>query len=148
MTALVIITVNVPFVMENGETVMLGAWASGETGAALSSLAFSGGISGGQWIVNYSLAIFAFTTLISWSYYTERAAEYLFGVKVIPLVRLLWIVVIPIGAMMQLEVVWSIGSSLNALMAVPNLIAIILLSGGIFAVTKAALSKGEDENAP
>ncbi len=143
ITALVILTVYVPYTAAGGDSTMIGAWASGESGASLSSMAFGGGVAGGQWVVTFGLAIFAFTTIVSWSYYAERAAEYLFGVKVIFPLRILWVLILPVGAMAELKMVWSLGSIMNALMAIPNLIALVLLSGTVFAMTRSAAKERE-----
>ena len=113
-----------------------GSWTSGETGAALSSLAFSNGISGGNYFVAVALSIFAFTTILGWSYYGERCVEYLFGVKSIIPFRVLWVVVVPLGAMAQLDFIWLLADTLNALMALPNLIALVLLAPVVFKLSK------------
>ncbi|PTW51293.1 AGCS family alanine or glycine:cation symporter [Rhodovulum kholense] len=123
MTALVIITT--------------GVWTSGETGAALSALAFQTGLPGGELIVSLGLIVFAFTTILGWSYYGERAAEYLFGSKVILPFRLLWVAGVVLGAVANLGVIWIVADIMNALMAIPNLIALIALSGTVFAVSRA-----------
>jgi len=78
--------------------IMTGAWSSGETGAALSAMAFGQGVTGGSWVVTFGMVIFAFTTIIAWSYYGERCAEYLFGVKVITPYRWAWVVLLFVGA--------------------------------------------------
>ena len=117
-----------------------GAWTSGETGAALSSLAFSTGISGGNYVVAIALSIFAFTTILGWSYYGERCVEYLFGVKSIIPFRILWVLAVPLGAVAQLDFIWLLADTLNALMALPNLIALILLAPIVFKLTKDYLS--------
>ncbi len=76
--------------------VISGAWTSGETGAALSAAAFGSGLPGfGGFIVTFGLIVFAFTTILGWSYYGERCAEYLFGVRVIWPYRVLWIAALP-----------------------------------------------------
>jgi AGCS family alanine or glycine:cation symporter len=114
-----------------------GVWDSGETGAALSTLAFRTGLPGpGDWVVSIGLALFAFTTLIGWSYYGERCAEYLFGVKVITAYRLLWVFAIPLGALGNLGLLWLVADVLNALMALPNLIALLVLSPVVFQVSR------------
>jgi len=123
MTALVIITT--------------GAWTSGETGAELSALAFQTGLPGGDLIVSIGLIVFAFTTILGWSYYGERAAEFLFGVKAILPFRVLWVLAVVLGAVGNLGAIWIIADIMNALMAIPNLIALILLSGTVFAVSRA-----------
>lgn len=146
ITALVIVTVHVPVEMADGSTQMLASWASGKTGAELSALAFSAGLpAGGHWIVTFGLIVFAFTTILGWSYYGERSAEYLFGVKVILPYRLLWVAFVFGGSVLQLSLVWTVTDILNALMAVPNLIALLLLSGVVFRLTRASAtaSKGE-----
>lgn len=119
--------------------VVTGAWRSGETGASLSSMAFEQGLPGvGGYVVTFGLAIFAFTTLLGWSFYGEKCVEYLFGVRAITPFRLLWVVMIPIGAMAQdqLSFVWLVADTLNALMAVPNLLALLLLSPVVFSLTR------------
>jgi len=82
------------------------------------------------------MVIFAFTTIIAWSYYVERCAEYLFGVKVITPYRWAWVVLLFVGAVGNLGIIWIVADILNALMAIPNLIALLALSSTIFAVTK------------
>lgn len=114
-----------------------GVWNSGETGAALSGLAFHQGLPGpGDWLVTFGLVLFAFTTLIGWSYYGERCAEYLFGVRVITAYRILWVFAVPVGAVGNLGLLWLIADVLNGLMALPNLVALLVLSPVIFRVTR------------
>lgn len=121
--------------------VITGSWTSGETGASLSALAFQTALPGwGDVLVSLGLAVFALTTLIGWSYYGERCAEYLLGVRVITSYRVLWVVAIPLGAMMNLNFLWLVADVLNGLMAIPNLIALLLLSPVIFRLTKAHFS--------
>ncbi|WP_440997026.1 alanine/glycine:cation symporter family protein [Arhodomonas sp. SL1] len=116
--------------------VLTGVWETGETGAGLTSLAFGEGVAGGNWVVTFGLVVFAFTTIVAWSYYGERSAEYLFGVRAIMPYRYLWVVLLFVGAVANLGIVWLIADILNALMAIPNLIALLALSGTIFAVTR------------
>jgi len=117
--------------------VMTGAWSSGESGASLSSAAFAQGLPGvGQWIVTFGLIIFAFTTILGWSVYGERCVQYLFGKKSILPFRILWVLAIPLGATVKLAFVWLLADTLNALMALPNLIALLLLSPIVFKMTK------------
>jgi alanine or glycine:cation symporter, AGCS family len=114
-----------------------GAWTSGETGAALTSAAFAMALPGiGSYLVALALAIFAFTTLIGWSFYGERCAEFLFGVKVIIPYRVLWVLAIPLGATLNLGLVWLVADTLNAMMAIPNLIALAFLSPVVFKLTR------------
>jgi AGCS family alanine or glycine:cation symporter len=114
-----------------------GAWTSGETGAALSTRAYETALPGiGHYIVTIGLALFAFTTLLGWSYYGERCVQFLFGSKSITPFRLLWIFAIPVGASADLDFVWLVADTLNALMAIPNLVALLLLSPVVFALTR------------
>ncbi|MBK1623494.1 alanine:cation symporter family protein [Afifella marina DSM 2698] len=129
MTALVIITT--------------GAWTSGETGAELSALAFDTGMPGGSWIVTFGLVVFAFTTILGWSYYGERAAEFIFGSKIILPFRLLWVAALIVGAVADLGLIWTVADIMNALMAIPNLIALIALSGTVFAISRAYFKNGQ-----
>ena len=117
--------------------ILTGAWTSGKTGAALTSAAFESAVPGiGAAIVALASALFAFTTLLGWSFYGEKCIEYLFGVKSITPFRVAWVVVIPIGAVANLGIIWLVADTLNALMAIPNLIALLLLSPVIFKLTR------------
>lgn len=120
---------------------LTGAWTSGETGASLSTLAYGQGIAGGNYIVTFGLVVFAFTTLLGWSYYGERCAEFIFGVRVIIPYRILWVIAILTGALIKLELVWLLADVMNGFMAVPNLIALALLSPIIFRITQEYLKK-------
>ncbi|SFC45236.1 alanine or glycine:cation symporter, AGCS family [Marinospirillum celere] len=114
-----------------------GVWTSGISGAALTSAAFGAALPGmGNYVVAIALAVFAFTTILGWSFYGERCAEYLFGVKAIKPYRLFWILAIPVGALVNLEFIWLLADTLNAMMALPNLIALVLLSPVVFKLTK------------
>ena len=124
--------------------VLSGGWtqpaADGETlltGAALTSFAFHSGLPlAGKYIVTFGLILFAYTTLLGWSFYGEKCVEYLFGVRSITPFRTLWIIAIPIGATAQLNFVWLLADTLNALMALPNLTALLLLSPLVFKLTR------------
>ncbi len=117
--------------------IVSGAWSSGETGASLSSLAFESVLPGvGGSIVAIGLCVFAFTTILGWSFYGEKCVEYLFGVRSIVPFRILWIIAVPIGATANLSFIWLVADTLNALMALPNLIALLLLSPVVFKLTK------------
>ncbi len=114
-----------------------GAWSQGETGASLSSAAFEASLPGyGSYIVTFGLSIFAFTTILGWSFYSEKCVEYLFGEEAIKSFRWLWIIAVPIGATASLDFMWLVADTLNALMAIPNLIALILLSPVVFKLTR------------
>lgn len=116
--------------------IVTGEWTSGETGAALTSAAFGAALPYGNYIVAVSLTIFAFTTILGWSVYGEKCVQYLFGVKAILPFRVVWILVVPVGAAGSLEFIWLLADTMNALMAIPNLIAIALLSPVVFKLTK------------
>lgn len=120
-----------------------GLWTSGETGATLSSQAFDQLLPGGRFVVTFGLVFFAFSTLIAWSYYGDRSAEFLFGPKAVLGYRIIYCLLIPLGATMQLKLVWNISDVTNALMAVPNLIGILFLSGTVAGLTKDYFSRRE-----
>ncbi|KZX68184.1 MULTISPECIES: alanine/glycine:cation symporter family protein [unclassified Alcanivorax] len=106
-----------------------GAWTSGEEGAPLSALAFSSTFGDfGNVIVAGGLAIFAFTTLLGWSLYSERCTQFLFGDRAILPFRVIWVLAVPLGAVVSLNLVWALADIMNILMAIPNLIALLLLS--------------------
>ncbi|KZY34834.1 sodium:alanine symporter [Alcanivorax sp. HI0083] len=109
--------------------VSTGVWDSGVKGAPLSAMAFSSTFGGvGNIIVACSLAVFAFTTLLGWSLYSERCTQFLFGNKAIMPFRVVWVLAVPLGAIVSLNFVWALADIMNILMAVPNLIALLLLS--------------------
>lgn len=113
-----------------------GAWTSGKEGAVLSSLAFETSLPNiGADMVTIGLTLFAFTTILGWSVYGERCVEYLFGEKSIFAFRFIWILIIPVGTIGELGIVWIVADILNALMAIPNLIALLLLSPVVFKLT-------------
>ena len=114
-----------------------GVWTGGETGASLSSAAFESALPGiGSYIVTLGLSIFAFTTILGWSFYSEKCFEYLLGERAITPFRVCWIIAVPIGATANLDFIWLLADTLNALMAIPNLIALILLSPIVFKLTQ------------
>ena len=94
------------------------------------------GIPVGSFLLMVCLSLFAFTTILGWNYYGERCCEFLFGVKSITPYRIVFIVMVGLGAFLQLDAVWLIADIVNGLMALPNLIAIIALSGVVVAETK------------
>ena len=126
--------------------VISGAWQSGDNGAVLTSNAFVFGLSSiGESIITISLILFAFTTIIGWSYYGERCSAYIFGIKAIMPYRILWILSIILGAYAlnlggttaeSVNLIWLIADVMNGFMAIPNLIALVLLSPVIFKLSK------------
>ena len=120
-----------------------GLWNGGETGAPLTTSAFAEGLPG-QWggtIVVIALIFFAYSTILGWSYYGEKAIEFLFKEKAVKPYRIVFCLFVGIGAVSQLELVWSIADVFNGLMAVPNLIGLILLRKIIVSETKKYYSK-------
>ena len=128
MTALVIIT--------SGAWMMVGADGMGLTGAVLTSTAFQESIGGGQYVVTVALVVFAFTTILGWSYYGERCWQYLFSEKSIMIYRILWVLAALSFANVKVDFVWNLSDTLNGLMAVPNLIGLLLLAPMVFKVTR------------
>ena len=117
--------------------ILTGAWTSGLNGAPMSSLGFTSALGEtGSYIITFGLMVFAFTTMLGWSYYGERCGEYLFGVRIIMPFRIIWVLAIFIGALFKLDFVWLLADVLNGLMAIPNLIALLLLSPVIFRITR------------
>ncbi len=97
-------------------------------GAALTKAAFDKIPYVGSLVLSVGIVTFAFSTILGWSYYGEKAVEYLGGKKIIIYYRLMWIAATFVGAVMNLSLVWNIADSMNALMAIPNLISLLLLS--------------------
>jgi len=122
--------------------VVSGVWQSGKTGAELTQLAFQSAMPGiGGEVVAIALAIFALTTILGWSYYGERCWQFLVGDWTIMPYRILWTVMVFFGAITHLDLAWMIADTLNALMAIPNLIALLALSPVVVQLTRAGLAK-------
>jgi alanine or glycine:cation symporter, AGCS family len=122
--------------------VVSGVWQSGKTGAELTQLAFQSAMPGiGGEVVAIALAIFALTTILGWSYYGERCWQFLVGDWTIMPYRILWTVMVFFGAITHLDLAWTIADTLNALMAIPNLIALLALSPVVVQLTRAGLAK-------
>ena len=107
-----------------------------ENGGELTSLAFAQIPVIGEWILVYGIIFFAYASILGWSYYGERCAEYLMGEKILVPYRLVYIAILVIAPLMSLNLVWEISDSLNALMAIPNLIALLLMTKVIVRETK------------
>ncbi|MHA7872911.1 MAG: alanine:cation symporter family protein, partial [Hyphococcus sp.] len=134
MTALVILSVQGQFAAENGFVDY--AWQGTLQGAEVTTAVFSQGIPFGGVFIAVALAIFAFTTILGWSYYIEQAVTFLVGDWAAKPIRYVWVVMVFIGALQPIDFVWKLGGVANAAMAVPNLIAILLLSGVVTAMAK------------
>lgn len=128
MTALAILT--------SGAWTVMGTDGGGLTGAVLTSTAFQNSMAGGQYIVTIALALFAFTTILGWSYYGERCWQYLFSEKSLILYRALWVVAVLGFADVKVDFVWNLSDTLNGLMAVPNLVGLLLLAPMVFKATR------------
>ena len=113
-----------------------GEWIKGFSGAALTKQAFSDFHIIGPIILTLGLLTFVFSTILGWSYYGEKAAEYLWGNKVVKPYRYLWVLFVMIGSLLSLNAVWTFADITNALMALPNLVSLIFLSGIIVSETK------------
>jgi len=118
--------------------VMSGQYTGGLEGIALTQAAFAyflGPI--GEIIVTVSLVFFAYSTVLGWCYYGERSIYYLFGQRAIVLYRVVYILIAGLGAMTtNLNLIWAISDVFNGLMAIPNLVGLLLLSGVVVAETK------------
>jgi AGCS family alanine or glycine:cation symporter len=97
----------------------------------------------GPAVLTVGILTFVFSTILGWSYYGEKAAEYLFGSKVVRPYRGLWVAAVMVGSVVSLPAVWSFADVANGLMAVPNLISLILLSGVTVAETREHLWEQE-----
>ena len=122
--------------------VLTGVWQGDTAGAAMTSAAFASayGFFGSQ-LLTIALVLFAFTTILGWNYYGERACIYLFGNKGVLPYRLIFIALIASGAFLKLEAIWILADIVNGLMAIPNLIALIALSGVIVAETNKYMNR-------
>ena len=129
MTALVIITTQAHLLLDNaGERL---------SGSTLSIAAFDSGLPGSGVVVTIGLIIFAFTTILGWSFYGERCTIYLFGEGAVLPFRLLWVSVVVFASLMtERGPIWDVADTLNGLMALPNLLALLLLSGTVFKLTR------------
>lgn len=116
--------------------IVTGLWNSDLQGAAMTLQVFDNNLPLGGSILAICIALFAFTTMLGWSYYGERCAQFLFGAKIVIPFRVLWVIGIFVGTQMSLGMVWKMSDALNGLMAIPNLIALLLLSPVVFKLTR------------
>ncbi len=120
--------------------VISGAWGEARPeslqGAALSAYAFKQFLgSFGSWVVGFGLVFFAYSTMIAWSYYGDRSAEFLFGESAVMPYRIIYTVLVVIGAYVPLKLVWNFADIANMFMAIPNLVSLIMLAGTVKAIT-------------
>ncbi len=119
-----------------------GVWETGLNGAPLTQAAFRAGLGDfGSWIVSIGLAMFAFSTVLGWSYYGEKSIEFLIGTKAIFPYRVVFVIAVFFGAIRSLDFVWGVSDVMNGLMALPNLVGLLLLSGVIVAETRSYFSR-------
>jgi AGCS family alanine or glycine:cation symporter len=116
--------------------IVSGVWTSDLQGAAMTLMVFDSTLPFGGSILSLCIALFAFTTMLGWSYYGERCAQFLLGPKVVLPFRILWVIGVFIGTQMSLGMVWKMSDALNGMMAIPNLLALLLLSPVVFKLTK------------
>ncbi|MGB2179680.1 MAG: alanine/glycine:cation symporter family protein [Porticoccaceae bacterium] len=116
--------------------VVTDVWNSELQGAAMTLQVFDSSLPFGGDILSLCIALFAFTTMLGWSYYGERCAQFLLGPKVVLPFRVLWVIGIFLGTQMSLGLVWKMSDALNGMMAIPNLIALLLLSPVVFKLTQ------------
>ena len=126
-----------------GVVLVMGLMGTGEfvkpeiTGAALTTQTFNNMLPGpGGWIVTIGLIFFAYSTILGWCYYGEKCATYVFGDKFVPLYRVIYVATVMMGTVVSLDLVWAAADTFNGLMSIPNLIALVLLSGVIVKETK------------
>ncbi len=123
--------------------VVTDVWTGDAQGAAMTLKAFNSSLPFGSNILAMCIVLFAFTTMLGWSYYGERCAEFLVGPKIILPYRILWVLGVFLGTQMTLDMVWKLSDALNGLMAIPNLIALIFLSPVVFKLTRRYFSQSE-----
>jgi AGCS family alanine or glycine:cation symporter len=116
-----------------------GYWQQGLVGAALTKAAFSDIPVVGPLVLTVGLLTFVFSTILGWSYYGEKAAEYLLGARAVKPYRCAWVAAVMVGSVASLPMVWSFADIANGLMAVPNLVSLVALSGVIVAQTRTYL---------
>lgn len=123
--------------------IVTGAWNSGAEVSALTKSAFDIGLPGnyGGYIVSFGIVFFAYSTIIGWGYYGEKCMEYLLGVKALVPYRLVFALAVGVGSVVKLELVWNFSDVMNGLMAVPNLIGLLGLSGVIVSETNRFLAE-------
>ena len=127
--------------------VLTGAWQGDAAGAAMTNAAFTSAYGAiGSQLLTVALVLFAFTTILGWNYYGERACIYLTGTKGVMPYRIIFILLIASGAFLKLEAIWILADIVNGLMAIPNLIALIALSGVVVAETKLYLESDTEKD--
>ena len=132
---IVVCTMTALIIVMSGEWLPLANTATPQ-GVALTMAAFDWGFPGGSWLVTFGTVFFTATTILGWGFYSEKCLEYLLGMKAIKTFRLVWVAVVVLGSVASFDIVWTITDILNGLMAIPNLISILLLSGTVIKLTR------------
>lgn len=133
---LVVCTITALVILTSGAWTMTDEGGVGLTGVVLTSTAFQNTLAGGQYIVTIALVVFAFTTIIGWSYYGERCWQYLFSENSLIVYRVVWVAAAFAFANVKVALVWNLSDTLNGLMAVPNLVGLLFLAPMVFKVTR------------
>ena len=140
---LVVCTITALVILTSGAWTVMGPDGGGLTGVALTSAAFQNTLAGGQYIVTIALVVFAFTTIIGWSYYGERCWQYLFSENSLIIYRVIWVVAALVFANVKVALVWNLSDTLNGLMAVPNLVGLLFLAPMVFKVTREYFNRAQ-----
>lgn len=126
--------------------IVTGVWSGDAKGVMMSQAAFNMVIPYGDKVVSVALGLFALTTILGWSYYSERCVEFLLGSRAVFPFRIAWVLALPLGVQMSLGVVWTVADIMNALMAIPNLIALLALSGLVAKLTREYFANSDKSN--
>jgi AGCS family alanine or glycine:cation symporter len=124
-----------------------GAWRDGLSAAALTKATFDGIPVAGPIVLSVGLFTFVYSTILGWCYYGEKAVEYLFGGRAVRVYRALWSAAVLVGSLTTLKTVWNFADAANAAMAIPNLVALLLLSGTAAALTRERLGQASSQPA-
>lgn len=117
--------------------IISGLWNdAGMDGTNITLAAFHNAMPGGEYVVSIGIVLFAFATIIAWYYYAEKALEYIAGIRAIKYFRIIYVVLVFVGCIAEVDVVWELADLFNGLMAIPNLIALVALSTTIVKLTK------------
>jgi alanine or glycine:cation symporter, AGCS family len=129
--------------------IIAGMAGNGETGAKLTATSFNSllGEPYGSYVTSLGLSLFAFSTILGWCYYGEKSVEYLLGPRAVFMYRIVYVVMVFFGAVIKLETIWTFADVMNALMALPNLIALVLLSNEIVRIHRSYFSAAEHDTA-
>jgi AGCS family alanine or glycine:cation symporter len=124
-----------------------GEWQQGLDGAKLTHKAFDGLGTVGSLILSVGLLTFVFSTILGWSYYGEKAVEYLFGLKAVFPYRVAWVGAVMVGSVTRLGAVWAFADIANIMMAVPNLVCLLVLAPVVVDQTRQYLWQGNPDQA-